>query len=113
MNKYSPSWAAYCALMTFHLVALDKNPGVRPMGIWETICWALSKIVMKAAGDQANSQLCAWLEDVIGGATHDVGKMLRERREGGKVNNEEEVKDSEEETEEQIDAMMREGGGGG
>ena len=29
----SPPWAAYRALMTRRLVALDKEPGTRPVGI--------------------------------------------------------------------------------
>ena len=45
------------------------------MGIGETLRWALAKLVMRAAGDQAktacdNLQLCAVLEAGIEGATH-------------------------------------------
>ena len=32
-----PPWAAYCALMACRLVALDKRPGVRPVGIGKTL----------------------------------------------------------------------------
>ena len=46
MANSSPPWAAYCALLACHLVALDKRPGVRPMGIGETLRRALDKIVM-------------------------------------------------------------------
>ena len=49
----SPSWAAYCTLMACRLVALDKRPGVRPMGIGEMLRRALAKLIMKAAEDQA------------------------------------------------------------
>ena len=64
--------------MAFSLVALDKRPGVRPVGIGETLLRALAKLVMRSAGDQAkaacgNLQLCAGLEVGIEGATHDVG----------------------------------------
>ena len=67
MANSPPPWAAYCALMACCLVALDKRPGVRPVGIGETIRRALAKLVMRAAGDQAktacgNLQLCAGLE---------------------------------------------------
>ena len=51
----SPPWDAYRALMAFCLVALDKRPGVRPVGIGETLRWALAKLVMRAAGDQAKT----------------------------------------------------------
>ena len=61
------------------LVALDKMPGVRTMGIGETLRWILAKLVMRAAGDQAkmacgNLQLCAGLEAGIEGAKNDVGQ---------------------------------------
>ena len=58
-------------------MALYEQPGVRPMGIGETLCRDLAYLVMRAAGYQAkivcgNLQLCAGLEAVIEGATHDV-----------------------------------------
>ena len=55
MANSSPPWAAYCALMACCLVALDKRPGVRPVGIGQTIRRALAKLVMRAAGDQAKT----------------------------------------------------------
>ena len=84
MANSSPPWAAYRALMACCLVALDKRPGVRPVGIGETLCRALSKIVMREAGDQAktacgNLQLCAGLGAGIEGATHAVGQRKVER----------------------------------
>ena len=84
-----PPWAAYRALVVCRLVGLDKRPGVRPVGIGETLRRALDKLVMRAAGDQAkracgNLQLCAGLEAGIEGATHAVGKRrlatVRDRR---------------------------------
>ena len=62
-----PPLATYCALMACRLVALDKRPGVRPMGIGETIRRALAKLVMRETGDQSktacgNLQMCAVLE---------------------------------------------------
>ena len=84
-----PPWAAYRALMACCLVALDKWPGFRPVGIGETLCRALTKLVIRAAWDQANTacgnrQLCAVLEAGIEGATHAVGQQrltrVRERR---------------------------------
>ena len=86
------------------LVALDKRPGVRPVGIGETLRRALDKLVMRASGDQAktacgNLQLCAGLEAGIEGVTHTVGQRrlarFRERR-----GEEEEAKESVEEEEE-------------
>ena len=53
MTNSSSPWAAYRALMACRLVALDKRPGVRPVGIGDTLRWALAKLVMRAAGEQA------------------------------------------------------------
>ena len=63
--------------MVFCLVALDKMPGVHPVGIGERLRQALAKLVMRTAGDQANTvcgnlQLCAGLEAGIEGTTHAV-----------------------------------------
>ena len=82
MSNSSPPQAAYCALMDYILVALDKGSGVRPVGIGETLCRNLDKLVMRADGDQVktacgNLQLCAVLEAVIYGATHAVGCSQR------------------------------------
>ena len=55
MANSSPPWAAYRALMACRLVALDKRPGVRPVGIGETLFRALAKLVLRAAGDQAKT----------------------------------------------------------
>ena len=84
MAKSSPPWAAYCALMVCCLVALDKRPGVRPVGIGEMLRRALAKLVMRAAGEQVktlcgNLQLCAGLEDGIEGGNHAVGQSRVDR----------------------------------
>ena len=65
--------------MACHLMALDKRPGVCPVGIGGTLRRALAKLVMRAARDQAkmaygNLQLCAGLEACIEGATHTIGQ---------------------------------------
>ena len=78
MANSSPPLSAYRALMACHLVALDKRPGVRPVGIGETHRQALAKLVMRAAGDQektvcGNLQLCAGLEASMERATYAVG----------------------------------------
>ena len=113
MANSSLPWAAYRALMACCLVALDKRPGVRPVGIGETLRRDLDKTVMRAAGDQAktacsNLQLCAGLEDVIEGTTNAVGQRrlarVQERRGG-----EEEAEDSSEEEEEEESGRWRRG----
>ena len=84
MTNSSPLWVAYCALMACCLVALNKRPGVRPVGIEEMLRRALDKLIMRAARDKSktacgNLQLCAGLEAGIEGATHDVGQRRLER----------------------------------
>ena len=104
MDNSSHPWAAYCALMACCLVALDKRPGVRPVGIGEMLRRALAKLVMRAAGDQAktacgNLRLCAGLEAGIEGATYAVrNRQLKIVR--GRILEEEEAEESEEEEEE-------------
>ena len=84
MANSSPPWASYCALMACRLVALDKRPVVRPVGIGETLRRDLAKLVIRAAGGQAktacsNLQMCAGLGACIEGATHVVGQRQLER----------------------------------
>ena len=75
MAKFSLPWSDYRALMAFHLVSLDKRPGVHPVGIGETLRRSLAKLNMRSYGYQAkmacfNIQLCAGLKVGIEGATH-------------------------------------------
>ena len=73
--------------MACRLVALDKSPGVRSVGIGETLCRSLAKLVMRAAGGQAkmvcgNLQICTGFEASIEGKTHTVGHMQLDRVRG-------------------------------
>ena len=94
--------------MACRQVALDKRPGVRPVGIGETLRRALAKLVMRAAGEQAkpacgNLQLCAGLESGIGGETHAVGQRRVERVRARRVEEEdEEATEAEEEEGEEV-----------
>ena len=92
--------------MACGIVALDKRPWVRPVGIGETLRRAFAKLVMRAAREQAktacgNLQLCVGLEDGIEGETHAVGQRRVERVRARRV---------EEEEEEAIEAEEEEGG---
>ena len=112
MANSSPPWAAYCTLMACRLVALDKRPGVRPVGIGETLHWALAKLVIRAAGDQANTacenlQLCVGLEAGIEGATHAVGQQRVERVRARRVETEDEAAAEAEEQEEESGEVAR------
>ena len=77
MANCPPPWFIYFALIACCLVALDKRPRVRPVGIGETLRWALAKLLIRAAREQAktacgNLQLCEGLKAGIEGATHAV-----------------------------------------
>ena len=53
--------------MAYRLVALDERPGIRPVGIGDTLFWDLAKLVMRAEEYQVNKdcgklQLCSGLE---------------------------------------------------
>ena len=100
MDNSSLPWAVYRTLMACRLVALDKRPRVRPVGIGETLCRALAKLVMREARDHAktacgNLQLCAGLEYEIEGATNAVGQRtldrsrVRRRKEDTRITKEE------------------------
>eukprot|EP00957_Ditylum_brightwellii_P158547 12068446-Ditylum_brightwellii.AAC.1 len=53
LGNGSPPWAAYRALMACCLVALDKCPGTRPVGIGEIFRRLITKLVIRAAGEDA------------------------------------------------------------
>ena len=60
-------WEAYRAFMSGRMVVLNKQPGVRPVGIGETWRRLFSNIVLKFTGPEATTacqddQLCAGLE---------------------------------------------------
>ena len=74
-------WAACRALRAGRLAALDKQPGVRPVGIGETISRLMSKVVLHLCGRQAtkaagNLNLCAGLSAGIEGAVHAIRAKL-------------------------------------
>jgi hypothetical protein len=69
------SWVAYRALKAERLVALDKCPGVRPVGIGESWGHLTAKCVLFVAVGEAKEecgmdQLCAGLEAGIEGGIH-------------------------------------------
>eukprot|EP00957_Ditylum_brightwellii_P045845 3478240-Ditylum_brightwellii.AAC.1 len=53
LSNGSPPWAAYRALIAGCLVALDKCPGTRPVGIGEILRCLIAKMVIRATGDEA------------------------------------------------------------
>lgn len=74
-NDQHPPYTAYRALMANRLVALDKNPGVRPVGIGEITRRLMAKCVIAVTGEECtlacgNFNLCAGLSAGIEGACH-------------------------------------------
>ena len=79
----SPLWAAYRAFMSGWMVALDKQPGVRPVGVGETWRRIFANIVLKVMGTEAtmvcqDDQLCAGLKAGIYGAIYAVQALCDE-----------------------------------
>jgi hypothetical protein len=73
----SPPWAAYRGMLTRRLVALDKQPGTRPVGIGCIWLRTISKLLLLETGKEAKRacnalQLCAGLEAGIEGGLHSV-----------------------------------------
>ena len=60
------------------LIALDNQPGVRPVGIGDVVCHLLAKAVSEIAGEEAThtcgkAQLCRGLAEGIEGGIHAMG----------------------------------------
>ena len=71
----SPLWAYCRVLMVCCLVTLDKCPGIRPMGIGESLRRLMAKLVLATTGHQATAacgidNLCAGLPAGIEGSVH-------------------------------------------
>ena len=80
-----PPWAAYRALMSGRLIALDKQPGIRPVGVGETWRRMMTKCLLKVAGPEAKdvcgtTQLAGGLEAGIEGAIHAMHVLWEEHK---------------------------------
>jgi len=77
ISNGSPPYAAYRAMNTLRTVALDKTPGVRPLGVgesWMRLWSDCSHTKMKVAATNAcgNTQLCASLRSGIKANLHAI-----------------------------------------
>ena len=50
-----PPWAAYRALVSGRLIALDKQPNIRPVGVEETWRRMMAKCLLRVAGPEAKA----------------------------------------------------------
>ena len=78
-----PPWAAYRAMLANRLVALDKMPGIRPIGIGDIWRRFFAKCVLSVANSYATDscgcdQLCAGLRAGVDGAIHGMSALWRE-----------------------------------
>ena len=55
LSNGRPPWAAYRAMMSGRLVALDKSPGIRPVRIGETWRRLLAKCLLRVSGQEAKA----------------------------------------------------------
>ena len=59
------------------LIVIDKQPGIRPVGVGETWQHIFANIVLEVTGPEAtmtcqDDQLCAGLKELIDGVIHGV-----------------------------------------
>ena len=78
-----PDWAAYRGLTTRRLLALDKEPGTRPVGIGSIWLRYIAKLLLAETAAEAKSecgclQLCAGLEAGTEGGLHSVHAKMEE-----------------------------------
>ena len=78
-----PTWVAYHAFMSGQLIALNKHPVVRPVGVGETWRRLFAKIVLKVTVTEAtmvcqDDQLCAGPKKVTNGKIHRVQALWEE-----------------------------------
>ena len=71
--------------MSGRLIALDKQPGIRPVGVGKTWRRLMAKCLLKVAGPEAKSacgttQLAGGLEAGIEGAIHAMRVLFEEHR---------------------------------
>ena len=86
MRNGRPPWAAYLALMSGRLIALDKQPGIRLVGVGETWRRLIVKCLLKVAGPEAKAvcgttHLAGGLEAGIEGVIHAMHVLFEEHRE--------------------------------
>ena len=106
----NPSWAAYRALMACRLVALDKEPGTRPLGIGETYRRLMAKCVLKCVGDRATSacgnyNLCVGLKAGIEGAVHALREAEKDAQDAVDRAKVQDESDTEDDNDDDSDSM--------
>ena len=82
-------WKEISCLMANRLITLDKCPGVRPIGIGESLRRLIGKAVVTVTRFDAkdvcdNTQLCAGMRADVEGAVHALNGLFNEYNEDGR-----------------------------
>lgn len=82
------NWNLIRALLSSRLIALNKNPGVRPIGIGEVLRRLMGKAMVATTGIDIEElcgvdQLCSGLRGGIEGAIHSVGSIYENESNNG------------------------------
>jgi hypothetical protein len=83
LSNETPPFAAFRAALANRLIAMDKSPGVRPVGIGDVWRRLIAKCVLVGAGHSATTscgsdQLCAGLRAGTDGAIHGISTLYDE-----------------------------------
>ena len=110
LSNGSPPYAAYRAVNTVHTAALDKTPGVRPLGVgesWMRLWSDFSHTKTKVAATNAygNTQLCAGLWSGIKANLHAVRAIWLQS--AGRTEDSGVVEEKEEDGDPQVTATSR------
>ena len=74
LSNGRPPWAAYRALMSGRLIALDKSPGIRLVGIGETWRRILAKCLLRVSGQE--SKAACGTEQLAGGVEAGIERAI-------------------------------------
>ena len=82
------NWLSIRAFMSSRLIALDKNPGVHPIGIGEVLIRILGKMMISITGIDVEEvcsvdQLCSGLKAGIEGAVHGLRELCEKKSSDG------------------------------
>ena len=55
LSNGRPPWASHEAMMSSRLIALDKQPGVRPVGVEETWRQLMAKCLLRVRGQETKA----------------------------------------------------------
>ena len=80
-----PPWAVYRALTSGRLIALEKQPGIRPVGVGKNWRRMMAKCLLKVAGPEAKAacstlQLAGGVEVGIEGDIHAMRVLWEEQK---------------------------------